>query len=168
MHALAHHWPSWVAFLLSFGSILVAWSNHHSFFGYLDKTSTLFQYANGFFLLTIAVIPFPTALMAEYINSEYANIAILFYCLVSLVHNVSWLAIFHTAIKGKLAKSDFAHKKLVEGRNFTRMGFGLYLLICVIAYWFPITALCLINGTWILWVIIGIMFSDKEEKVVVA
>jgi uncharacterized membrane protein len=168
LHALAHHWPSWVAFVLSFGSILVAWWNHHNTFNHLNKTAALFQYANGFFLLTIVVIPFPTALMAEYINTEHANVAVLAYCVVSLVHNISWLALFQSIQKKNLAKNDASRKKIVEGKQYTTYGFFVYLLICVIAYWFPITALVLINVTWIMWVVVGIMFSDKEAVEAVA
>src|SRR4029078_6605691 len=62
-------WPSYFAFIFSFGTILIAWVNHHTVFNEIDKNSNVFIYANGFFLLVISFIPFPTALLAEYIAS---------------------------------------------------------------------------------------------------
>ena len=61
--ALGHLWPSIFAFALSFAIIFITWVNHHRFFRLVSKPSGLFVYANGFLLLTVVVIPFPTALM---------------------------------------------------------------------------------------------------------
>jgi uncharacterized membrane protein len=66
--SLVNLWPSYFAFILSFGILLVSWVNHHYLFNVLDKSSRPFLYANGFFLMTITFMPFPTALLAEYIN----------------------------------------------------------------------------------------------------
>src|ERR1035437_1557916 len=59
--AFAHEWPSWMAFLLSFITILICWVNHSHAFKLIDKSSTKFTYANGFLLLSIIILPFPTA-----------------------------------------------------------------------------------------------------------
>jgi uncharacterized membrane protein len=57
---LADLWPSYVAFVISFGSILIIWVNHHSALGQLTGTSNAFKYANGLLLLTVTFLPFPT------------------------------------------------------------------------------------------------------------
>src|SRR5215831_83117 len=91
-------WPSFVAYILSFFSILVAWAGHHRALNALVGSSKAFLYANGFLLLTITFIPFPTAVLAEYINTPQANIAVMFYSGAWLVSNVGfnvwWLTIF--------------------------------------------------------------------------
>src|SRR4030067_3087085 len=74
-------WPSFFALSLSFVIILIAWLGHHNLLRAVDKTSPSFQIANGFFLFTIIFIPFPTAFMAEYLNTPFAQPAIVFYCL---------------------------------------------------------------------------------------
>ena len=63
---IIHLWPSYFAFLFSFGAILVMWVNHHAMFNMIDKVSRSFMYANGFLLLTIVFFPYPTALLAAY------------------------------------------------------------------------------------------------------
>src|ERR1035437_1515773 len=62
-----HLFPSIFAFLLSFVIVFITWVNHHATLKLVDKSSSSFIYANGFLLLTIVFIPFPTALLGEYL-----------------------------------------------------------------------------------------------------
>ncbi len=113
--ALLEHWPSWFSFLLSFGTIFIAWANHHNSFRLVNKTSTLFNFANGFFLLTIAILPYPTALLAEYITTDSAKTAIMFYCSIIMLQNISWTLLFQSMIKPKdLSKNPSAKKNDIK------------------------------------------------------
>src|SRR5574339_1083582 len=60
VNSLVHLWPSYFAFIYSFGGIWVQWIIHHDMFHSIDKTSRPFMYANAFLLLTIIFFPFPT------------------------------------------------------------------------------------------------------------
>src|SRR5215510_3193171 len=96
--ALKAGWPSFVAYLMSFESIFIAWAGHHRALNMLVRSSKPFLYANGLLLLTITFMPFPTALLAEYINTPQANIAVSFYSAAWLLTNLSlmvwWLSMF--------------------------------------------------------------------------
>jgi len=46
-------WPSFLAFVTSFGTILVMWINHHRVFRLVRTTDYPFLYWNGFLLLTM-------------------------------------------------------------------------------------------------------------------
>ena len=70
--ALKHIAPSVLAFVLSFIIILITWVNHHASLKLVNKSSPSFIYANGFMLLTVVFIPFPTSLMGEYILTDHA------------------------------------------------------------------------------------------------
>ena len=63
MNSLMNLWPSYFAFLLSFTAVLIMWINHHGFFKYLRTINLGFLYANGFLLLMVTFIPFPTAVL---------------------------------------------------------------------------------------------------------
>src|SRR3954463_4353406 len=97
--ALIGVWPSFVAFIISFGTIYVAWAGHKRMMNLLAASSTVFLLANAFLLLTITFIPFPTAVLAEYINTPQANIATMFYCAgfsaVWLGFNLLWQSMLH-------------------------------------------------------------------------
>jgi uncharacterized membrane protein len=62
-------WPSFFALALSFTVIFISWMGHHVLLKALDKTSDKFQAVNGIFLFTVIILPFPTAFMAEYLNT---------------------------------------------------------------------------------------------------
>jgi uncharacterized membrane protein len=64
-HALQRLASAVFAFVLSFGVILITWVNHHATLKLVHDSSASFIYANGFLLLTVVFIPFPTALRAS-------------------------------------------------------------------------------------------------------
>ncbi len=77
-HALLKLWPSTVAFLGSFAAILIMWINHHGLFRLIHKTDSRFLFANGFMLLMVTFVPFPTAVLAEYLGRPGERVAAAF------------------------------------------------------------------------------------------
>lgn len=69
---LARQWPTFLGYLVSFATILVMWVNHHNLIGRVRKSTQAFLFLNGLLLLFIAFVPFPTALLAEYIEHPQA------------------------------------------------------------------------------------------------
>lgn len=161
--ALTEHWPSWFAFLMSFGTLLIAWINHHNTFRLIDKSSSLFNFTNGFFLLTIVVLPFPTSLLAEYINTESARTAIMIYGCAIMLQNIAWAALYQSMLKPKdLSKHAGARNVILKIRKQCVYAFLVYLVINILAYWFPIVAICLIAALWFVWIIVGMSIRDEE------
>jgi uncharacterized membrane protein len=64
--AIAALLPILIAWVVSFAFILTFWVNHHYFFSSLEKVDRGLLWLNGLFLLCVALIPFPTALVGEY------------------------------------------------------------------------------------------------------
>ncbi|MFL5661933.1 MAG: TMEM175 family protein [Ktedonobacteraceae bacterium] len=54
------HWPSYLAFFISFATILIMWISHHVMFNLINKSDTPFMFANGLLLLLVTTVPFPT------------------------------------------------------------------------------------------------------------
>src|ERR1700690_2513065 len=71
--------PSILAFILSFTIILITWVNHHAYLKLVHKSSPTFIYANGFLLLTVVILPFPTSLLGDYILTDHAAPAVILY-----------------------------------------------------------------------------------------
>jgi uncharacterized membrane protein len=156
-NGLIRLWPSYFAFFLSFGIILVSWVNHHYLFNLLEKSSRTFLYANGFLLLTITFMPFPTALLAEYIGTEYAKPAIAFYCFGGVVNCIGWILLLKTVIKPKLLLHHGINVDLIYGiRRTTQLGFVVYTFSTVLAFWFPYIALVMNLLLWIVWITLSI------------
>ena len=154
-------WPSLVAYILSFLTILVAWAAHHRTLTALVGSSKAFLYANGFLLLTITFIPFPTAVLAEYINTPQANIAVMFYSAALLLTNVGfniwWLSIFRPVRLAPVTLSEPMAKRVTIQ---IASGLLVYGGTTIVSYWFPITGLLIILGFQILWVVMSV--GDDE------
>lgn len=59
-------WPKFLSYLLSFVVILFYWMAHHSIFGVIRDSDKVLMWLNSLFLLCVAFLPFPTALLGEY------------------------------------------------------------------------------------------------------
>jgi len=151
--SLLNLWPSYFAFLLSFAAVLIMWINHHGFFKYLKSINSKFLYANGFLLLMVTFIPFPTAVLAEHINSPAANVSAAFYCgameLVSVAYNVLW---FTTAYKRALVKDEISDDLINKIRNAYWVGFFVYLASFIVSFFYAIAGIVICISFWIFWI----------------
>ena len=66
--ALVEQWPSYLGYVISFLQIGVIWANHHNRFRFIVRSDHVLLFLNILFLMCVAFIPFPTALLAEYLQ----------------------------------------------------------------------------------------------------
>ena len=99
VNALLMLWPSYLSFFISFATILIMWISHHTMFKLIDKSNTLFMFANGFLLLLVTVVPFPTQLVATYLTTPAAGVVCAIYAslfmIINLVFNLLWWLASH-------------------------------------------------------------------------
>ena len=112
--ALKHIIPSIFAFILSFIIILITWVNHHNSLKLVNRSSSAFIYANGFMLLTVVFIPFPSSLMGEYILTDHAAPAVVLYNSTLALQAISWILVTSAALKDQLGKNE----KSIADRSF--------------------------------------------------
>jgi uncharacterized membrane protein len=73
--ALLQEWPSYAAYFISFSTIVVIWVNHHGIIDAIGRFDRVLLFLNGLLLLTVAVIPFPTRLLAHYLQAGHDQTA---------------------------------------------------------------------------------------------
>jgi Endosomal/lysosomal potassium channel TMEM175 len=84
-------WPSYVAYVLSFVVIRIYWVNHHYIFKIYQHTDYVFNLFNVFLLLCISFLPFPTAVLGNYMLDVTARqAAVMFYTFGLLLPAVAW------------------------------------------------------------------------------
>src|SRR5215470_6498178 len=92
--ALLAQWPTFLAYLTSFLTILVMWVNHHILFNLIRRTDHLFLYLNGMLLLFVTFEPYATALVAAFLDRPEASTAAAVYSLnflaIAIVYNLLW------------------------------------------------------------------------------
>ena len=69
-HGLAQQWPVYAAYVTSFLTIGIIWINHHAMIGRLREADRAILFLNLLLLMSIAVLPFATKLMAAYLRES--------------------------------------------------------------------------------------------------
>jgi uncharacterized membrane protein len=117
--ALVSLWPSYLAFLTSFFTILVIWVHHHWIFGLISRIDHPSLYMNGLLLLFVAFVPFPTALIAEYSLHSDARVAANIYTGTFLAISLAFDALWRYASKRLLPPHPTCEKRK-EAAQITR------------------------------------------------
>src|SRR2546422_10122432 len=154
--ALYQQWPSYLAFITSFATILIMWVSHHSIFKLVDKSNKPFLFANGFLLMLVTVVPFPTSLVSAYLTTPAAATACAFYSGIFVVINLAYNLLWWTITRhGHLLNPAVSPAQVrVLTRNFL-LGFPVYLLATLLAFWNPYVTIAICSGLWIFWALIS-------------
>ena len=78
-HELLRIWPSYLGYLTSFLTIGVMWINHHHVFSLISRVDRTMLLLNTTLLLMIAFVPFPTAVLAQFVETDGARAAAVLY-----------------------------------------------------------------------------------------
>lgn len=140
-HQLLHLWPAYLAYATSFLTIGIIWINHHHVMETIARVDRTFLFINLLLLLVVAFIPFPTKLVAEYLDGAsadertavYAYGATLF--LMAVVFNVLWA---YARSGRRLIRDDFAQSKIRAVTQAAFVGIPMTALVVVLATWTPL------------------------------
>jgi uncharacterized membrane protein len=150
--ALGRQWPSYVAFVTSFFTILVMWVNHHKVFKLIQRPSARLMYANGFLLMMTTAVPFSTGLLSEYFGLPGARLACAVYAgtfvLISVGYILVWQSLLHDRA---LLKGDVSENTIETiSRNY-RLGTPLYLVAMLAAFFSVYVSVGICTALWIFW-----------------
>ncbi|HEY7500801.1 MAG TPA: TMEM175 family protein [Vicinamibacterales bacterium] len=127
--ALVKQWPAYMAFVTSFLTILIMWINHHRMFTLVDRCDHRVLFYNGFLLLGVTVVPFPTSLVSEYLHEEGQRTAALVYngtfFAIAIAFNLLWRSM---AIGNRLIRRDAdpaAVQRIFESYRYGPLCYGL-------------------------------------------
>jgi uncharacterized membrane protein len=91
---LRQQWPSYLAFIISFAFIGIMWVNHHRLFAHIRRIDHTLLILNGALLLGVTAVPFPTAVLAQYLGKADEKAATMLYSgtyvVVAIFFNVLW------------------------------------------------------------------------------
>ncbi len=141
---LGGQWASYLAYLVSFMTILIMWVNHHAIFRLIHRTDQLFLVLNGLLLMVITFVNYPMAVLARSLQEanlsedrlifDQRTAALLFngtFIVIAIIYNVLWRYASHN--RRLLSKS--ADPLLVETitRQY-RFGPLFYLAAFLLAF----------------------------------
>jgi len=137
--ALIALWPAYAAYLVSFLTIGIIWVNHHALLEHCRHADRPFLYLNVLLLMSVAIVPFPTALVGHYILSEHgATAALLVYGLGALLIAIAFSGVFFYATGNARVIGDAAEARRLrqDGRLFP-IGLVSYSLGIALAFFEP-------------------------------
>ena len=162
-HALVHAWPGYAAYAVSFATIGIMWVNHHGVFTQIDKTDRTFLLVNILFLMAVAFVPFPTALVADNLHGPGLEAAALAYgftlTITAVFYNVLW---FYAATGRRLLRDD-ADPKTVSGITRSYLpGPWIYLSATLVALWLPKVSVGLYAAIAVFYALESALFGRRE------
>ena len=141
--AVLRLWPAYAAYLVSFLTIGIIWVNHHTLLEHCKRVDRRFLYLNLMLLIAVGIVPFPTALVGQYILSEHgATAALVVYGLGAMLIAIAFTGVFLYATHDRRLVGDHAAARRVreEGRLFP-IGLGAYTLGIALAFVAPLASL---------------------------
>ncbi|MCW3089958.1 MAG: hypothetical protein JWP81_1027 [Ferruginibacter sp.] len=152
--AFLNNWTAYLAFILSFLSVLIMWINHHAIFRHIHKTTNAIMFTNGFMLLLIVAVPYPTSLIAEYFNTPAANTAVAVYAALFILINISYNLLWYAAsANGQSLQPGVSKQTIKSFRNIYLIGFPIYVAAFAVAFFNAILSLVICMLLWVYWAI---------------
>jgi uncharacterized membrane protein len=155
--ALVDEWPSYAAYAVSFGTILVIWVNHHAVLDSMKTFDRPVLFLNGLLLMTVAAIPFPTALLAHYLQAGHDQRT----AAVAYGITMSSMAFAFTLI------NLYARNRGYRTGRFNLIAFStgqlMYPLATVVALVNAYTALAIYAGTMLFYVALPLVREARAK-----
>jgi uncharacterized membrane protein len=121
--AILDQWTSFAAYIISFLTIGVIWVSHHQMFALITRTTPSFLYLNVLFLMPVAFVPYPTALVAQHIQEpDSRTVAVLLYGAVSVVIALMFNVLWSYANSHDLAGEGRMRVQMVQVARGFRLG----------------------------------------------
>jgi uncharacterized membrane protein len=133
--ALLAQWPAYLAYVISFMTVLIMWVNHHKLFLHIRRVDHVFLVLNGLLLMGVTAVPFPTALLSAFINTSEAKTAGAVYNGTFLVIALLFFMLWRYASQDRrlLARSLDVESAAAITRQF-RFGPPLYIVAFLLAF----------------------------------
>jgi uncharacterized membrane protein len=143
--ALVAQWPSYAAFLVSFATIGIMWLHHHRLFTLIHRVDHTLLMLNGLLLLTVTVVPFPTALVSAYLGRPGQRISALVYSgcfvVIAVAFNALWRYAASPARQPPLLRIPVDSPEVRAIHAAYRFGPFWYLAAVALSFWHPTVAL---------------------------
>jgi uncharacterized membrane protein len=131
LSGLVDQWPTYVAYVASYLTIGVAWTNHRAVFHHIRRMDWGLYWVNLAVLFATGVLPFPTAVLAGAFgagNRDDERTAVVLYAAIGTVATLSWLLFWHY-LSGhpELLAHDEDHAFFASERTRAVVGTALYV-----------------------------------------
>src|SRR4051812_24688396 len=144
LQSLVGKWPILLAYLISFINVLLSWIGHHGLFKNLKSTDTRVMIANGFLLMLVALVPFPTKTLGLFLQTPALKTAVIFYTGYFVLISISFKFLWHAASRNReLLVHGISEQQINRLTRNENVGLVCNTVIMIVAFVSPWTALLL-------------------------
>ena len=158
-------WPSYIGYAVSFVTIGIIWSNHHTVMAQLGRVNRTFLMQNILLLMCVAFLPFPTRLVAEHLRDRHdlqpaalaygATMTVMAACYITL-----WL---YASRGGRLLRFDHDPRTVSGITRSYLPGVPLYLTATLLALVSPLASVAIFGGIALFYVVESSFFGGATE-----
>ena len=143
---LHEKWPAFLAYLISFFMIGIVWVNHHVLVRSIVKVDRTLLFLNLVLLLFVVLIPFATAIVAEYFSRHDwdTQVAMMLYGGVFLGMSIGFGTIFEWTLHGQRVQQPLPPERHWPARVRFVGGGLVYVAAIVIALFNDVASFVLI------------------------
>ena len=151
-------WPQFFSYALSFLVIGTYWMAHHGTFRYFGTYDRMLMWLNLLFLLSISFVPFPTALLGEYGEQQFA---VVLYALSLAVPRLLLAVVSWYATKRNLLIENLDSR--ISRYHLARsLGISAFFLLSIVVSYFSVSAAVL---SWLLmFVLDGVLWRIQRYR----
>ena len=147
-----------MAYLVSFVTVGILWIEHHGMMSAVRQVNRRFIERTLLFLLFVSIIPWPTALAAQYADGSQARVAAILYAATMMLMGMSFWSGWryltgHLEMVAEPARGAFA-----AGTRRAMLG-GLVYLLAIVAATFSSTASFAIDA------LVAVYFAASKSDV---
>jgi uncharacterized membrane protein len=142
--ALLDLWPSYLAYVTSFLTIGIIWMNHHFCVETIARSDRTLMFLNLLLLLTVSFLPFPTRLVAEYLQKPGEQTAVYAYAatfiVMSVIYNAWWR---YASTNRRLIGENVPESRVRAITRAFNPGVPIYVLTLLVAAFSPLASVFL-------------------------
>jgi uncharacterized membrane protein len=161
-HQLKEEWPSFASFFVSFWVIGIIWVNHHGVIDHLKRADRGVLYLNLLVLMSVVLIPFSTALMAEHLKSGAdENVAAAVYAGSFVLMAVSFGGLWEYITRHREGLGvELTDEEVRRTSRSFQIGNPFYALAVVVAFISPAVVLVIIGALAVYYMVAGMRSPD--------
>lgn len=145
--------PKFLVYALSFIIIGIYWVAHHNTFHYIRHSDRYLLWLNNLLLLWVVFIPFPTALLGQYPQQQFA---IIIYGGTLIITGIALQLLWWYATSGhRLVDKDIDPYLVVKATRRNLVAPSIYLLAVAISFFSTFTSLVIFSLVPMLYILPG-------------
>jgi len=149
--ALSQQWPSYIGLVTSFFTVLLMWVHHHAILRNVCRTDAWLHFANGCLLLGVTFVPYPTSVLATYLETPAAKMAMAFYAGTFVFMAICFYLFIRAAFRKPLLSAKASDEFIAKTCRDYMFGPPLYLVATLAALLDVRISLLICTALWVFW-----------------